>query len=98
MDPEKNRINGQKISLLLLKPIKADDHKVVEETSAVLSGFDSIVLDSDHPKLNKFSSAQDGNYVSVSSNLCRISAEAPELLQRRHKGVVRVLVRVLSSS
>lgn len=64
----------------------ANDSKVVEETSAVLSGFSSIVLDSDHLKLNKFSSAQDGNYVSVSSNLCRIAAEAPELFRRRRKG------------
>ncbi|KAM0803687.1 hypothetical protein BDR22DRAFT_45834 [Usnea florida] len=59
---------------------------VVEEKSAVLSGFYSVVLDSDHLKLNKFAGAQDGNYVSVSSNLCRIAAEAPELIQRRHIG------------
>ena len=64
----------------------ADSSKVVEETSAVLSGFHSVVLDSDHLKLNKFSSAQDGNYVSVASNLCRIAAGAPELIQRRRKG------------
>ena len=65
----------------------ANDKKVVEETSAVLSGFHSLVLDSDHLKLNKFSSAQDGNYVSVASNLCRIAAEAPEVLQRRRNGL-----------
>ncbi len=59
---------------------------MVEETSAVLTGFDSVVLDSDHLKLNKFSNAQDGNYVSVTSNLCRIAAGAPELIQRRRKG------------
>ena len=64
----------------------AEDCKVVEEKSAVLSGFYSVVLDSDHLKLNKFAGAQDGNYVSVSSNLCRIAAEAPELIQRRHIG------------
>lgn len=64
----------------------ANDSKVVEETSAVLSGFYSVVLDSDHLKLNKFASAQDGNYVSVSSNLCRIAAEAPELIRRRRNG------------
>ena len=60
--------------------------KVVEETSAVLSGFHAVVLDSDHLKLNKFRSAQDGNYLSVSSNMCRIAAEAPELIQRRREG------------
>lgn len=64
----------------------ANDCKVVEETSAVLSGFHSVVLDSDHLKLNKFANAQDGNYVSVSSNLCRIAVDAPELIQRRRKG------------
>ncbi|KAL9065770.1 MAG: hypothetical protein Q9161_007995 [Pseudevernia consocians] len=56
---------------------------IVEETSAVLSGFNSVVLDSDHLKLNKFASAQDGNYVSVSSNLCRIATEAPVFIRRR---------------
>ena len=64
----------------------AKDGKVVEEKSAVLSGIYSVVLDSDHLKLNKFTGAQDGNYVSVSSNLCRIAAEAPELIQRRRLG------------
>lgn len=64
----------------------ANDKKVVEETSAVLSGFHSVVLDSDHLKLNKFPSAQDGNYVSVSSNLCRIAAEASELILKRRTG------------
>lgn len=64
----------------------ANDKKVVEEISAVLSGFPSVVLDSDHLKLNKFPSAQDGNYVSVSSNLCRIAAEAPELILKRRTG------------
>ena len=64
----------------------ANGSKVVEETSAVLSGFHSLVLDSDHLKLNKFSSLRDGNYVSVSSNLCRIAAEAPEIIRRLRKG------------
>lgn len=64
----------------------ANDKKVVEETSAVLSGFQFVVLDSDHLKLNKFPSAQDGNYESVSSNLCRIAAEAPELILKRQTG------------
>ena len=62
---------------------RTDDFKVVEETSAMLSGFPAIVLDSDHLKLNKFPSARDGNYVSVSSNLCRIAAEASEIIQKR---------------
>ena len=64
----------------------AKDSKVVEEKSAVLSGFYSVVLDSDHLKLNKFAGAQDGNYVSVSSNICRIASEAPELFQKRQIG------------
>ena len=65
----------------------ANDRKVVEETSAVLSGFHSIVLDSDHLKLNKFSSARDGNYVSVASNLCGIVAQAPGIIRRRQNGL-----------
>ena len=64
----------------------ANGSKIVEETSAVLSGFNSVVLDSDHLKLNKFASAQDGNYVSVSSNLCRIATEAPVFIRRRRAG------------
>ena len=64
---------------------------MVEQTSAVLPGMDHLFLDSDHLKLNKFASAQDGNYVSVSSNLCRIAAEAPELIGKRRKGQSEVL-------
>ena len=64
----------------------AEDSKVVEEKSAVLSGFYAVMLDSDHLKLNKFVGAQDRNYVSVSSNLCRIAAAAPELIQGRQIG------------
>ena len=86
MDSETNLINGEKVLMLFFEARpRTDDLKVVDETSAILSGFHSIVLDSDHLKLNKFSSAQDGNYVSVSSNLCRIAAEAPEIIQRRQK-------------
>ena len=64
----------------------ANNGQVVEEESAVLWGCDSIVLDSDHLKLNKFKSAEDGNYISVSSNLARICVEAPQLIQRRQNG------------
>ena len=56
----------------------------------MLSAFHSVVLDSDHLKLNKFPSAKDGNYVSVSSNLCRISAEAPNIIRRHRKGQLEV--------
>jgi hypothetical protein len=59
---------------------------VVEEVSARLSNFPHVVLDSDHLKLNKFTGAQDGNYISVSSNLCRIGAQAPQLIRDRQKG------------
>jgi hypothetical protein len=52
----------------------------------VLSGLLFIILNSDHLKLNKFASAQDGNFVSVFSNLCRIAAEALRLIQRRQQG------------
>ena len=69
--------------------ITPNERQVVDERSAALPGFRSIVLDSDHLKLNKFPSAQDGNYKSVSSNLCRIAAEAPEFIQRRRKGQSR---------
>ena len=63
-----------------------NENQVVEETSAVLPGLHYVVLDSDHLKLNKFASAKDGNYVSVSSNLARIAAQAPRLIRDRRKG------------
>ena len=66
--------------------INADNGQVVEEESAVLRGCDFLFLDSDHLKLNKFTRAEDGNYVSVSANLARICAEAPGLVQRRQYG------------
>ena len=79
-------IHGERVRLAIRLENSAKDSKVVDEKSAVLSGFYSVVLDSDHLKLNKFPGTQDGNYVSVSSNLCRIAAEAPELIQRRQIG------------
>lgn len=51
----------------------------------MLPGVRYIVLDSDHLKLNKFVSAQEGNYLSVSSNLARIAAQAPKLMTDRRK-------------
>lgn len=64
----------------------ADNFQVVEEASAVLPGLRYIVLDSDHLKLNKFAGAQDGNFVSVSSNMARIAAQASGLIRSRRKG------------
>lgn len=61
-------------------------YQVVEEPSAVLDGLQYIVLDSDHLKLNKFAGEHDGNYVSVSSSIARIAAEAPRLVQNRGRG------------
>ena len=85
VDSETNLVNGETQNAFSGARTRADDLKVVEESSAILSGFHAIVLDSDHLKLNKFASARDGNYVSVSSNLCRIAAEAPKIVQRRLK-------------
>jgi hypothetical protein len=61
----------------------ADDKQVVEETSAVLPDMRFLVLDSDHLKLSNFTGLEDGNYVSVSSNLARIAAQASRLRQAR---------------
>lgn len=66
--------------------LTADVYKVVEEVSAVPYGMHSLALDSDHLKLNKFASAEDENYVRVSSNLARIAAQAPQLFQDRQRG------------
>ena len=85
VDSKTNFYNGENSNAFSGARARTEDPQVVEETSAVLSGFISIVLDSDHLKLNKFSSARDGNYVSVSFNLCRIAAEAPEMIQRHQK-------------
>jgi len=54
--------------------------------SAVVPGLHSVVLDSDHLKLNKFADANDGNYRSVSSNIARIASQAPALLRQRKAG------------
>jgi len=61
-------------------------HQVVEESSAVLEGLQYVVLESDHLKLNKFAGEREGNYVSVSSSIARIAAEAPRLVQNRCGG------------
>jgi hypothetical protein len=68
--------------------------QIVDEASAVLPGLHYVVLDSDHLKLNKFAGKQDGNYLSVSSNLTRIAAQAPQLIQNRRKGRSRTLPHV----
>lgn len=66
--------------------ITTKEYKVVEEISAVITGLHRVVLDSDHLKLNKYSSERDGNYISVTSNLARIAIQAPRLILDRRKG------------
>jgi hypothetical protein len=70
---------------------------VVEEASAVLPGASYMTLHSDHLKLNKFASKREGNYVSVSSNLARIAAQAPQLVNARLQRQCRITADIIST-
>jgi hypothetical protein len=72
--------------------------QVVEATSAVLLGLHYVTLDSDHLKLNKFADPQEGNYVSVSSNLARIAAQAPQLIKDRLRRQLPITMVVMTTA
>jgi hypothetical protein len=55
-----------------LSEIMANFSQVVSEISATLPGFDSLGLDTDHSRLNKFSSRGDSNYRLVSSEVAEM--------------------------
>jgi hypothetical protein len=81
-----NQISAMVCLMQALKDLNAYTDQVVEDTSAILPGVHYVILDSDHLKLNKFASTQDGNYIRVSSNLARIAAQTPGLIQSRQRG------------
>lgn len=63
--------------------------KIVEESSATLSGYTKILLDADHEKMCKFEDKDDGNYKHVAGQLAQWCKEfsTPVDLDARKAGI-----------
>lgn len=62
-----------------------DASQVVDEASACIPGLERIALAANHSEMNKYSGPNDSSFQSVSAELRRLCAGAPDVVQCRIK-------------
>lgn len=72
--------------------LKAYLNQLVDHMSASLPSKRRMYLTTDHSGLNKYHSAEDGNFLLVQSELSRMVKEAPNTVERQYRCTILIFM------